>query len=78
MPNTNQKVFLIFAMGLFIFSTSILLMNTSYFIYLLMAGIWMMISSGILYKMYVVRKQTPKTSLAQREQFVSNIKLLIS
>ena len=76
--NTKQKVFIVFVVGFSIFSTSILMINTEYFLYLFMIGIWTMIFSGVLYKKYGAQTHTPSLDMGQKEQFLSDIKLLLS
>lgn len=78
MLDTNQKVFAVFASGFFLLSTSILLINTDYFLYLFMIGLWLIILSGVLYKIYSTRTHTPKLSMPQKEQILSNMKLLLT
>lgn len=75
--NTQQKIFLVFIFGFSTLSASVLMMNSEYFLYLFMVGIWTMIFSGVLFKMYGAQTSTPKVDMAQKEQFLSNIKLLL-
>lgn len=77
MISTKQKVFMVFLIGLVMISTSILFKDTQYFLSLLMVGMWLVILSTILYKMYVVRTQAPTLSVARKEQFISNLALLL-
>lgn len=76
--NTQQKVFIVFVIGFSTFCASILLINTDYFVYLFMLGIWTMILSGVLYKMYGAQTHTPKLDMSQKEQFLSDVKLLLT
>jgi hypothetical protein len=76
--NTKQKVFLVFVAGFSILSASILMINTDYFLQLFMLGIWTIIFSGVLFKMYGPQTYTPRLGTGQKEQFLSNIKLLLS
>ena len=76
--NTKQKVFVVFVLGFSIFSTSILMMNTEYFLYLFMVGIWTMIFSGVLFKVYGAQTNTPVLGMGLKEQFLSDVKLLLS
>ena len=76
--NTKQKVFIVFIAGFFMFSTSILMIKTEYFLYLFMAGIWTMLFSGVLFKTYGAQTSTPSLDMGQKEQFLSDLKLLIS
>uniref|UniRef100_A0A6C0J2I3 Uncharacterized protein n=1 Tax=viral metagenome TaxID=1070528 RepID=A0A6C0J2I3_9ZZZZ len=76
--NTKQKVFIVFIAGFSILSTSILMINTEYFLYLFMVGIWTMIFSGVLFKTYAVQTSTTRLDMGQKEQFLSDIKLLLS
>ena len=74
----KQKVFFVFGTGFMLLSASMVLINTDYFFYLFMLGIWTMILSGIIYKIYNAQTYTPKIDIAKKEQFLSNVKLLIS
>lgn len=76
--NTKQKIFIVFVVGFSIFSASILTINTEYFLYLFMAGIWTMVFSGVLFKTYGAQTNTPSLGMGQKEQFLSDIKLLLS
>ena len=76
--NTQTKIFIVFVMGFSLFSASVLMLNTEYFLYLFMTGIWSMIFSGVLFKMYGAQTSTPKLGMAQKEQFLSDVKLLLS
>ncbi len=76
--NTKQKVFVVFVVGFSILSTSILMINTEYFLYLFMVGMWTMLFSGVLFKTYGAQTRTPRLSMGQKEQFLSDVKLLLS
>ena len=76
--NIKQKVFIVFVTGFSIFCVSILMMNTDHFLTLLMIGMWTMILSAVLYKLYGTQTSTPKLNMSQKEQFLSDIKLLLS
>lgn len=75
--NTQQKIFIVFMFGVSTLSTSILMINSEYFLYLFMVGFWTLIFSGVLFKMYGAQTSTRKVDMAQKEQFLSNIKLLL-
>ena len=76
--NTQQKVFIVFIFGISITGTSIVFINSEYGILMLMVGVWFVIFSGVLFKMYGAQTSTPKVDMARKEQFLSNIKLLLT
>ena len=76
--NIKQKVFIVFITGVSIVCTSFLMINTDYFLYLFMIGIWFMLLSGVLFKVFGTQTSAPKLDIAQKEQFLSDVKLLLS
>jgi hypothetical protein len=76
--NTKTKVYIVFVVGFSIFSASILMINTDYFLYLFIVSMWIMLFSGVLFKTYGVQTSTPSLGMGQKEQFLSDVKLLLS
>jgi hypothetical protein len=78
MITSQQKVFFVFLIGFIFFTLSILFYQTDIFIYLFIIGMWMMMLSVVIYRLYGTKIYTPKLKISQKEQMISNIKLLIS
>lgn len=76
MTSTNQNIFIVFALGLFLTTLSMLLLKTHYFLYLFLFGIWTMLFSAFLWRYYGTRLRT-KMSVSNKEQLLSDFQRLI-
>lgn len=72
-----QMIATAFLMGLVGIALALLVTNRTLFLYLMVGGVWLIIASAILYRMYG-RTTAPKLSVSQKEQLVANLKALAS